>query len=36
VHALQGDAPVFVFRPGAAERESSPTPLRLAIEPGQA
>jgi hypothetical protein len=36
VHALQGDAPVFIFRPSAAERESSPAPLRLVIEPGQA
>jgi protein ImuA len=36
VHAQQGDAPVFVFRPSAAQAESSPAPLRLAIEPGQA
>lgn len=36
VHAQQGDAPVFVFRHSAAERESSPAPLRLSLEPGRA
>ena len=36
VHALQGDAPVFVFRHTGAQGESSPAPLRLGLEPGQA
>lgn len=32
VHSLQGRRPVFVFRPLAAQAESSPAPLRLALE----
>jgi protein ImuA len=32
VHSLQGRRPVFVFRPLAAQAESSPAPLRLVLE----
>lgn len=32
VHSLQGRRPVFVFRPLAAQAESSPAPLRLALQ----
>jgi len=34
VHAHSCDAPVFLFRPEAAARDTSPAPLRLSVKPG--
>jgi protein ImuA len=33
VHALEGDAPVFLMRPATAQYESSAAPLRVLVEP---
>lgn len=33
VHALEGDAPVFLMRPATAQHEPSAAPLRVLVEP---